>query len=62
VKIDGGDMIEVEVYKEKKEHRKKGSKERHQKELSTKKEERERRVNSVTICTNLSSLGELVEG
>ena len=60
--MGGGDMIEVEVYKEKKEHWKKGSKERHKKELSTKEEERERRVNSVTTCTNLSSLGELVEG
>jgi len=40
--MDGGDMIEVEVYKEKKEHWKRGSKERHQKEIST-KEERERK-------------------
>ena len=47
--MDGGDMIAVEVYKEKNEHwKEKKSKERHQKEISTIEEERERRVNSVT--------------
>ena len=42
-----------------------GSRHRYQKEISTKREEeeeRERRVNSVTTCTNLAFSGELVEG
>ena len=33
--MDGGDMIEVEVYKEKVEHWMGGSRQKHQKEIST---------------------------
>ena len=34
--MDGGDMIEVEVYKEKEEHQKRELRQRYQKEISTK--------------------------
>ena len=38
--MDGWDMIEVEVYKEKEEHWKGGSRQKHQKEISTKEREK----------------------
>ena len=34
--MDGGDMIEVEVYKAKEKRWKRGSREKHKKEISTK--------------------------
>ena len=63
VRMDGWDMREVGVYKEKEEHWEKdrdtGIKER---EAQKRMRERERIVNSVTICINLASSGKLVEG
>ena len=38
--MKGGDMIKVEVYKEKEERWKRGSRQRHQKEISTKEREK----------------------
>ena len=38
--MDGGDMIEVEIYKAKEECWKRGSRQRHQKVISTKEREK----------------------
>ena len=56
--MNGGGMREVGVYKEKREH----WEEDRDTGIRKREGERERRVNSVTICTNLASSGELVEG
>ena len=59
--MEGGDMIEVEVYKAKEKRWKRGSREKHKKEISTKARSKER-VKSVNIYTNLSFSDELSEG
>ena len=60
--MDGGDMIEVEIYKEEEEERRKGGVETEALKRDKHIRGRRKRVNSVTIYTNLSSLGEPVEG
>ena len=56
--MNGGDMREVWVYKEKMEH----WEEDRDTGIKKREGERGRKVNSVTICTNLATLGELVKG
>ena len=60
--MDGGDMMEVEVYKERGKALKEGGGEKGEKKRRKEKEEHwEKRVNNTTFYVNLVSLGELVE-
>ena len=56
--MDGEDMIGVEVYKERKEHWKRGSRQKRKKQ---KEEHWEKKVNNITFYANLVSSGQLVE-